>query len=1145
MHLPARKREWLALALFASASAGLLMGQSFYGSLRGNVQDQNGGAVTNATVSLTDESTGLARQSMTAASGEYVFNQLVPSTYTIVTQAPGFKRFERKGVIVATQQQVTLDLKLEIGQVTETVEVIAGVPLVETSNASQGQVLDNQKLTDLPNIGRNPFIMSKLAANVIPLGNPVYNRMEDQSGSASIAMGGGPSGTNNYILDGVPIADASNRAIIIPSLEATQEVKVQTNTYDAEIGRTGGGMFNTYLKSGGNDYHGSLYGSTRQTGWDANGFYNNAAGLPLPPQYNYTWGGSFGGRVWVPKVYDGKNHTFFFLAFEGYNDTQAVSNTVYTPTALERQGNFSQTAAQSGGLQVIYNPLSTVQNAGGTYTRTAFPGNIIPANMLSTVGTNIARSLALPNTPPAYYGAPDATAPASITSHARQYVGKLDEEFTNWWRATLSYMRYYSKSPGADYFGGISASEQWTLLRHVDATAVNSLFTITPTTVLTLRYGFNRFPNYCYNATQGFDATTLGFPASFATQQQFPTFPVIQTANIYKDSDGQGDMGTNQKYVYDFVSTNFSAGISKVQGRHSMRGGFDFRRILVNGNNFNDSSGNFSFSGVFTQSTPTSAVKGTGADLADLLLGYPASGDGLLSIKLQDSTNYYAFYFQDDYRVSNRLTVNLGLRWERELGIGEQNNGLVTNFNTQAANPLAAMSGTASPGVVAFAGVNGNPTRVGAENANKWGPRVGFAWQAPFKFTVRGGYGLFWAPQFSQGSPLATPGYSSTTTYIATTNGNATPAGTLDNPFPGGLALPVGNTLGPLTGIGQSISIFDPTAKSPRVQQYSFDLQRELPGAVSLEVGYVGAHSSHLPLTINQNVLNLSLFANGSALNQSVANPFYGHGGTGIVGNPTLQAYQVLLPYPAFGSVSFTNVDVGHSLYDSLVIKGQKRFGKGLTFFSTLTWQTNRDVATGNNAFNLAAQYSLSTIDVPLRFTSAVSYELPVGKGKALLNGHRRLDYVVGGWSVNETTVWQTGMPLAITQSQNFNSAYGYGQRPNATGVSPATSGSLQERLNNYINPAAFSQAPQFTFGNLSRTITLRGPGIASTDISLFKNIPIRERLKGQFRFEALNAFNTPQFANPSTSFGSGSFGKITAQTNLARELQMALRFSF
>ncbi len=1134
------------MACIALVTVAVLVAQSFYGAIRGTVVDPHAGMVANAKVSLVDESTGVVRSVATTAGGEYVFSDVVPSTYSVVAESSGFKRFEQKHVVVGTQERVALDLQLEIGQVTETVEVNGEVALIETASASQGQTLDTQKLADLPNIGRNPFIMSKLAANVIPLGNPVYNRMEDQSGSASIAMAGGPSGTNNYLLDGVPISDSSNRGIIIPSIEATQEVKVQTNTYDAEIGRTGGGMFNTYLKSGGNDYHGSLFGSTRQTGWDANNYFNNSAGLPLSPQYNYTWGGSFGGRVRIPKIYDGKNHTFFFLAFEGYNDTQAVSLTVYTPTALERVGNFSQTTAQGGGSQVIYNPLSTVQNASGTYSRTPFAGNIIPASMINPVGLNIANTLALPNAPPAYYGAPDATAPASITSHARQYVGKLDEQFTDSWRATLSYIQYFSKSPGADYFGGISASEQWTLLRNVDATAINNLITLSPTTVLALRYGFNRFPNYAYNATQGFNATTLGFPASFAAQQQFPTFPVIQMSNTYIDPDGQGDFGTNQKYVYDFVSNNFSASIARAQGRHSLKAGFDFRRILVNGNNFSDSSGNFSFTGVFSQSTPTSAVKGTGADMADLLLGYPASGDALLSVKLTDSTEYYAAYVQDDFRLSNKLTVNIGLRWERELGISEANNGLVTNFNTTVPNPLAAgVTGISPVGVVEFAGISGNPTRVGLENPNKWGPRAGFAWQPIAKTVIRGGYGLFWAPQFSLGSPLATPGYSSTTTYIATTNGNATPAGSLSNPFPTGLAATVGNTLGALTGVGQSISIFDPTAKSPRVQQYSLDIQRELPGAVSLEVGFVGANSTHLPLTINENVLNPSLFSMGTALNQSVANPFYGHGGAGIVGTATVQAYQLLLPYPTFGSVSYSNVDVGHSLYDSMVVKVQKRFSKGLVFFSTFTWQKNRDIATGSDAFNLSAQYSLSTIEVPRRFTSAASYELPFGKGKPFLSGSKALDYVVGGWSVNETTIWQTGMPLAVTQSQNLNSAYGYGQRPNATGISPTTTGSVEQRLNDWINPAAFSQAPQFAFGNLSRTISLRGPGVISTDMSIFKNIPIRERVKAQFRLESFNVFNTPEFANPGLSFGSGSFGKITSQTNLGREVQMALRFSF
>jgi trimeric autotransporter adhesin len=1128
-----------------------LHAQSFYGRIRGVVKDPNGATMANVKVSITDQAQGTVRSTNTSSDGEYVFGDVIPATYSIAAEMNGFQRFEQKNVTVSTQQDVTLDLNLQLGQVSQTVEVTSQVPAIESSNASQGQVLSNQNLTDLPNIGRNPFIMSKLAANVVTLGNPVYNRMEDQSGSADIAMGGGPAQTNNYLIDGVPISDAANRAIIIPSIEAVQEVKIQTNTYDAEIGRTGGGMFNTYLKSGGNGYHGSAYGSTRQTNWDANGFFNNAAGLPLPPQTNYTWAGSLGGPVSIPKLYDGKNRTFFFLALEGYNDTQAVSSSGFTPTLLERAGNFSQTNAPNGGLQQIYNPLSTVQNADGTYSRALFPNNVIPTPMLNPVGLAIAKTLALPQTPAAFYGDPNATAASSITSHARQYVGKLDEDFTHWWRASLSYMHYYSKSPGANFFGGVSAPEQWTLLRDVDATAINNLFTVSPTTVVTVRYGFNRFPNQTTLTTQNMDLTTLGFPQSLAAQQQYPTFPVIFTNNLYPQ-DGQGNLGTNQKYVYNFVSYNVSAGISKSINRHTLKAGFDYRRIKVNGNNFSDSSGNYTFNGVFTQSNPTNVVSGTGADLADMLLGYPAAGDSLLSIKLNDFTNYYGLYFQDDYRITNKLTINLGLRWEREDGIQEENNGLVTNFDTQAVNPLAAavpanlFAFGAPKGIVQFAGLNGNPTSVGNPNLSKFSPRVGFAWQVAPKTVIRGGYGIFWAPQFSIGSPLATPGYSVTTSYIASTNGNATPAGTLSNPFPNGLTQPAGNTQGPATGNGQAISIFDPNARSPRVQQYSFDIQQELPAGIVLEVGFVGSHGTHLPLNINMNTLPTSFFSEGAALNQQVANPFYGNGGTGVIGTPNLQQYQLNLPYPTFSAVNYTNSDLGKSVYDSMVAIGRKRFSQGLTFISSFTWSILKDNAVGQNPFNLAADYSLSTNDVPLRWSNGFTYELPFGKGKHWLSNGTALNYVVGGWSINGTGIIQSGFPLAITQSNNLNGAFGYtSQRPNATGISPATSGSQGYRLDNYINPAAFSEAPQFTFGNVGRLIPLYGPGFATWDMSLFKKIPIYEQVNAEFRFEMLNAFNTPQFANPNTTFGSNSFGKITSQANLGREIQMGLRFVF
>jgi len=303
--------------------AASLYGQSYYGGVRGLVLDQNGGAVPAARVTLTEEGTGKQRGALSTTAGEFAFSEVVPATYTVVAENPGFKKFERKGIVVGTQQQVSVDLKLEIGQLTESVMVMAEAPLVDSATASQGQVLDNQKITELPNLGRNPFMLSKLVQNVIPVGNPAYNRMEDQSGSSSISIAGGPVRGNNYLVDGVPITDATNRAIIIPSLEAIQEVKIQANTYDSEMARTGGGMFNTLMKSGTNDYHGSAYGHLRRTSWDANSFFNNAGGVPITDQPNDTWGASFGGKVWIPKLYDGKNRTFFYLAVEHYDDTQS------------------------------------------------------------------------------------------------------------------------------------------------------------------------------------------------------------------------------------------------------------------------------------------------------------------------------------------------------------------------------------------------------------------------------------------------------------------------------------------------------------------------------------------------------------------------------------------------------------------------------------------------------------------------------------------------------------------------------------------------------------------------------------------------------------------------------------------------------
>jgi hypothetical protein len=1126
--------------------------QSYYGALRGAVLDQNGGVLAASKVTLVDESERRQRSTVTTSAGEFAFSDVVPATYSLVVEAPGFKKFERKGIVVGTQQQMSLDVTLEVGQITESVSVVADATLLESSNASQGQVIDNQKLTELPNLGRNPFMLSKLVQNVVPVGNPAYNRMEDQSGSSQISIAGGPVRGNNYLIDGIPITDASNRAIIIPSLEAIQDVKIQANTYDAEMARTGGGMFNTLMKSGTNAFHGSLYGHLRRTAWDANSFFNNAAGVPITDQPNDTWGASFGGPILIPKFYDGRNKTFFYLGFEHYDDTQSSSSVFATPTAAERSGDFSRSYNPDGSLRIIYDPLNTANGV-----RQPFPGNIIPTNRLNPVGLAIANSFQPAQSAPRYYGDNDLNAPGRLPCRAAQYTFKLDENFNERWRASLSYLRYFSLEPGNTEFPTVSSPDQWRLLRRVDSTQLNNLLTISPTTILTVRYGFNRFPNYSYDVSQGYDLSGLGFSPSFVSQVPRPLsqFPYVSMTNLY--SLGVDD--NNSFYVH--ASNNFSASLAKFEGRHSLKVGFDYRKIKTAGNDANDAAGSYSFNGIFTRSNPTSSGSG-GADLADLLLGYPSNAAVYTSTKLTDFVNYYGIYFQDDFRITKNLTVNMGLRWEHETGLQESNNGMVVNFDGTAANVLAAnVTGISPKGAVQYAGTNGKTT-VGNPTSSKLGPRFGVAYQLNSKTVLRGGYGIFWAPQFALGSPIATVGYNQTTNPSASVDNNQTPALSMTNPFPSGILQPVGKTLGAATGIGQSFSLVDPTAKSPYVQQYSFDVQRQLPGGVAAEIGFVGSKSSHLvtaTANINMNALDPSLLSMGSALTQSVANPFYGVGGMGVIGTATVQRSQLLLPYPTYSQINLLFDDNNKAKYYSLVLKAQKNFSKGLSLLSTFTWSRNWDESGGGpgntlnsgakgpqNPYNMAAEYAFSNIDTPMRWSTSVSYELPFGKGKAFANRGGVMNYLVGGWVVNSVSVLQTGFPLQITQSTNFNSAFGYAsQRPNATGVSPVTSGSLESRLNRYINPAAFSAAPQFTFGNIGRTIDMRGPGQANFDMSVFKNFVIKEAFKAQFRCEALNAMNTPLFYGPNVSFGSSSFGKITSQANFSRQLQMAIRLSF
>jgi hypothetical protein len=1144
--------------------------QTNQGGIRGMVSDPQGSAIPVAKVTLVNQATNVSRSTLTNNTGEYTFSSVDPATYSIVVEAPGFKRIQRNEVVVGTQEFITVDLKLEMGSVNESVLVTAEVPLIETANASEGQVINAQQLADLPNLGRNTYLMSKLANNVVPVGDPRWNRFQDQIGSSAISVGGGPIRGNNYTIDGISITTSQNLPMAIPTIEGVQEMKTQTDTYDATMGRTGGGVFNTTLGSGTNDLHVELFGYLRKTGWAANTFFNNAAGLPRAGDDWKNFGGHAGGPIIIPKLYNGRNKTFFFVAQEAYREHQPYSVQYALPTIAERTGDFSK-----AGL-TIFDPFSTRTcqtsdncPSGVTAVRTPFTGNLIPASQINPVGAAMLNPLYIPlpqNNNAKTVDTNDFTGSDSLFNRADEYIFKVEEDATPWLRLTGSFLYYKSREPGGNPLGTIAGSSgSYLLYRHVDATAVNAIVSASPTTIVTLRYGFNRFPNIYNAVSSGFDPAALGFPASYVNSLTVAQFPGLSLSNA------GSSIGYNGTQNLNYWSKNFSAGVAKSAGKHSIQVGFDFRTISNGGLSYVAPAGSYAFNAVFSQQYPSRA-NGTGADWADLLMGFPSSGSLQTTTPLHFSARYTAGYFQDDIRISNRLTVNFGIRYEYETGISERDNHVLVGFDQSAINPIAqqlpAGSTVVPHRVMQFAGQNGR-THEGHPLADKVGPRIGLAYQLNSKTTLRAGWGIFYAPTFFGVDTATAPGYIQTNTYVASNNGNQTPANSLSNPFPTGIVQPAGNSAGPLTAIGSTFTFVDQNRTSGIVNQFSADIQRQLPFGVAAEIGYVGSRSHHLlsastaagAMLINQ--VPTPYLAMGSQLTQAVANPFYQHGGAGVIGGATVSQAQLLMPFPEYSSIT-ENTNPVHAKYDSLVAKAQKRFSHGMTLLWTLTWARNEDNAWGSagsnyfntfagstppsavqNVYNIADEWALASSNVPVRVTAGWTYQLPFGKGRALMNHNPVLDRLAGGWAVNGLAIIQNGFPLFIYQT-NQNSVIGTGeQRPNATGVTPVLSGSPEGRLSQYINSAAFSLAPAFTFGNVSRNIGYRGPGQANFDLSLFKSIQVVERFKVELRAEALNAFNTPLFSNPNTLFGSSNFGKLVYQTNTPRELQLGLRLKF
>jgi hypothetical protein len=1127
------------LACVAGVSA-----QTYQGALRGTIKDAQG-VIPGAEVKIINEETNAERSAMSNEVGQYAFAGVLPGPYTVRVSLPGFKTDERKGFRIGTQQSLVLDFVLVVGELSEQITVTGEAPLVERASATQASSLDREALQNLPIFGRNPFYAAISTPGVIQTGDPQFVRYQDQSGASQLSLGGGPRRGNGYLIEGVSITDFTNRPSIVPSMEAVEELKVQTKTYEADMGHAAGGVFNTTARSGSNTWHGSALLVTKPGATTGTLFFAKRAGLQNPPQYYYNWAGSLGGPIV-------KNKTFFWFSTDDYKQRSTRNNVLTLPTAAMRAGDFSQVRNAAGQLITIYDPLST-RTVNGVIVRDAFPGNVIPAERLSPIARAMLAAMPLPGAGTSLNG--NATLDDGPQN---QETLKLDQRWSDRWTTTGMYAHQHTREPGSAFygaFGSVPGDPGASLLfRTVDFFALNNIFVPNSTTTVAVRYGYNEFQDNGGNYPK-FDAAKLGLPSALVGAMTFNTFPTVSITGY----NGLGNGGPSNA---THITQTANASISHLAGSHTVKVGAEYRRIGASVFAYSSSAGTYSFTQAFTASTPTASG---GDAFASFLLGYPATGSIVDATPAKYGINYYAGYAEDDMRAGSKLTLNYGLRYEFETGVREANDHFSVGFDPNATFPVQVPGMTLKGGLM-YAGQNGYPKSQG-KALNGAAPRGGFAWSLSTKDVVRGGYGFYWAPiQFSGVGETAMGrlGYTATTTYLSSTDGNRTPANSLSNPFPAGIALPQGNSLGLATGAGGVVDFVDPNSRPGAVQQYSVDYTHEFAGGIAASVGYSGSRSDHMPLggtvdaTVNINQLDPKYLSLGPALLDLVPNPFFGIPTFGNLANSaTTTRGQLLRPFPQFDNVLAHRVTSARARYNAMTLRLDKRvrnnwgFNANYTFSRLMdnqfgesnTYSARNQAALDN--YNLNGEWGYSLLDVPHRVNVNGTLVLPFG------SGHKRLtsglpNTLLGGWSVTMAGRFQNGFPVSVWQSTNNSGLLGSSQRPNIVpGVALATTGSLDARLTNWINAAAFTAAPAYTFGNAPRTIPgLRTPGQENVDLSIQKSQTISGRTIS-VRADVLNLFDNPLFTTLGSQFGTPTFGQLTAVGGYARSIQFQFRLGF
>ncbi len=1124
--------------------------QEFRGTILGQITDPSGAPVAGAAVEVQNVDTNALSRAASNEVGNYQAPYLLPGNYTVRVEHPGFKRIERQGIRVSTNTQVTLNFTLELGATTETLTVTASTPLLSTAGADLGQVLGTSYIGHVTvSLSRNVLYNVRLAAGITGGGGSVTG---NGAGNFSIAGGGSTTGRIEYLIDGIPdtVAHNSGGPVYIPSIDAVEEIKVHTTMFDAAYGHSNGGAINITTRGGTNDLHGTAYLYKRWAALDANSWTNNSQGLPKSPVSYRQWGYLVSGPVLIPKIYDGRNRTFFSTTMERDRDARELTRMMRVPTEGERQGDFSSTLNRRGGPFNIFDP-STTAVSGGRATRQPFAGARIPTARLSPTGVAWLALMPKPNLPvPAQLELYNWTASGIYSVEQKQDSVRADHYLSSRQRLFGRFGRLMRDQkadtliPGQYSLPPNGTSDLEHLIRKFYNVGMDDTYTFSPSFIGSLRYGYVRKVANSDRGARGFDSSPLKLPQTITSNQALAGWPTFNLGENIPTLGSQLSFEANDMHT-------FLATFSKLTGRHSLKWGVDWRWMRWNRNSPGSAAaGDFTFNSVFTRGdpfTPTSSDT-SGSAMASLLLGLPASGSLGYTSALSLQNHYVGLYVQHDWKVNTRLTLNFGLRWELETPYTERYNRMSYGFDENAKLPVQ-VAGLDLRGGVLFAGVGGYSRRGGRLDRNNFGPRFGFAYSVNSKTVLRGGYGMFYSGQSFNTGFLADVGvFNTTTPFVASIDNGATPYSTLANPFPEGFRKPLGASAGLMAQVGDSLSFFDERRVSPYNQQWQLSVQREIPGQILIETAYVGMLSLKQFENFNLNEKPDRYLALGAAENTRVTNPFLGaFPTTSTLGQgATITQNRLWVRFPQFTSLNIQGANTGRAVYHALQAKIDKRLSRGLNVIWTYTWSKLMDNET-TSLVNERHYRTISSQDQPHVMRLGATYQLPwrfQGPG-----WNRLWQQVAGGWSLNGYWIYESGTPMSISHANGRplrirNAALGgpVGQR-----LGDQRDPKTKLPLNPYFDITAFAPLPtQYTVSpEPPRFAELRTPRTKSLNVSVFKDFPIHERIKLQLRLEASGVTNSPDFDAPGTNMSSPTTFGIIKSAGGSRSMQGSLRVSF